>query len=212
MNIKDINIIPVVKIEDLDKTIDIAQSLLDGGINVIEITFRNENAKDAISIITKKFPEIYVGAGTVTTVSQVKEAIEVGAKFIVTPGINETVIKYCVNNKIIIYPGCAVPSDIEIAINYGLDVVKFFPAEVMGGQKMIKALSAPYTKMKFIPTGGVSVNNLKSYLSMNSVVAVGGSWIVNKDAVKNSNYVLITNLAKEAMALANEVVNEKKIK
>lgn len=197
--LSDIGIIPVIKIEDVDKAVPLAKALYEGGLSCIEITFRAANAEQAIERISNALPDILVGAGTVLTIEQAQKAIEAGAKFIVSPGLNPEVVKYCVNRQIPITPGCSNPSDIEMAIGLGLDVVKFFPAEAMGGVKVIKAISAPYSGIRFIPTGGISENNLNEYLSVPSVLACGGSWMANEDLIRSGEFDKITALSRNAV-------------
>lgn len=193
-----IGIIPVIKITDLETALPLAKALCDGGLPAAEITFRTDCAAEAISMITKEFPNMLVGAGTVLTVSQVEQAVKAGAKFIVSPGLNPTVVSYCVSHNIPVVPGCATPSDIEKALELGLDTVKFFPAEAAGGLPMIKAMSAPY-KVKFMPTGGINEKNILPYLLNDKVLACGGSFMVNDELLKNRDYAGITALTKKAV-------------
>lgn len=199
--LSDIGIIPVVKIEDADKAVSLAKALYAGGLPCVEITFRTANAEQSIKRITNALPDMLVGAGTVLTIEQVDKAVDAGAKFIVSPGLNPEVVKYCVSRQIPITPGCSNPSDIEAAISLGLDTVKFFPAEAMGGVKVIKAISAPYGGVRFIPTGGISENNLNEYLSLPSVLACGGSWMVSEDLLKSGDFDKITILARSAVKI-----------
>lgn len=197
--ISKIGIVPVIKIEDPAKAIPLAKALCDGGLPIAEVTFRTACAKQAIAAIAKEVPQMLVGAGTVLTTQQVDEAVEAGAKFIVSPGLNPTVVKYCVSKGIPITPGCANPSDVEQALECGLEVVKFFPAEAAGGIAMIKAMSAPYGGIKFIPTGGINAKNLNDYLSFGKILACGGSWMVKEDLINNNEFDKITALTKEAV-------------
>ncbi len=197
--IKALGIVPVVKIDDVSTAIPLAKALCDGGLPCAEITFRTAQAKEAISLISKEFPDMLIGAGTVLTTKQVDDAIEAGAKFIVSPGLNPEIVKYCIDKDIPITPGTANASDIECAISLGLDVVKFFPAEVNGGIAAIKALAAPYTQMCFMPTGGVSSKNLNDYLSFDKVIACGGSWMVNPELLTKGDYKEIERLTREAV-------------
>lgn len=198
--ISDIGIVPVIALEDSKDAKALAQALIAGGIPCAEITFRTKAAAESIKIMAG-FPQMLVGAGTVLTVEQVKQAVECGAKFIVSPGLNPKVVRYCVDNNIPVVPGCATPSDIEAALELGLDTVKFFPAEAAGGLAMIKAMSAPYGKVKFIPTGGINAKNLNTYLGFKKVIACGGSWMVNKDLIKAGKFDEIERLCKEAVSL-----------
>lgn len=197
--IGDYGIVPVVKIDDVCDAVPLAQALVKGGLPVAEVTFRTEVAEEAISLITKNVPKMFVGAGTVLTIEQVDKAVKAGAKFIVSPGLNPKVVKYCVENNIPVTPGCSNPSDIEQAIELGLDVVKFFPAEAAGGLKMIKAMSAPYGNMKFMPTGGINAKNINEYLSFQKILACGGSWMVRAELINNKEFDKITALTKEAV-------------
>jgi 2-dehydro-3-deoxyphosphogluconate aldolase/(4S)-4-hydroxy-2-oxoglutarate aldolase len=194
-----IGIVPVIKIEDVDKAVPLAKALLKGGIPVAEVTFRTEQAQEAIARISRELPDMLVGAGTVLTTEQVDKAVSAGAKFIVSPGLNPQVVEYCISKGIPITPGCTNPSDIEMAISLGLDVVKFFPAEASGGIKMIKALSGPFGNIKFMPTGGIDASNLNDYLSFPKVLACGGSWMAQEKLIYEGNFDKIERLAREAM-------------
>lgn len=197
--ISNVGIVPVIKIEDVEKAVPLAKALYDGGIPVAEVTFRTAQAEEAIAKISKEIPDMLVGAGTVLTTEQVDKAINAGAKFIVSPGLNPKVVKYCVDKGIKIMPGCVTPSEIEQAIELGLDLVKFFPAEAAGGIKMIKAMSAPYGNIRFMPTGGINEENMNDYLSFSKVVACGGSWMVKEEYIKNGEFDKITELSKRAI-------------
>lgn len=183
-------VIPVVVINDEKETIEILSKLREGGINCAEITFRTACAKEAIAIGTKAFENMNIGAGTVINAEQAKSAVQAGAKFIVSPGFSDEVARYCTDEKIPYYPGCVTPTEIMRALSYGLNVVKFFPAGVYGGLKAMKALSAPFPQVRFIPTGGVDLNNLKEYLDFDKVYAVGGSFMMKGDIVKNCKEIV----------------------
>lgn len=183
-------VIPVVVINDEKETIEILSKLREGGINCAEITFRTACAKEAIAIGTKAFEDMNIGAGTVINVEQTKSAVQAGAKFIVSPGFSDEVARYCTDEKIPYYPGCVTPTEIMRALSYGLNVVKFFPAGVYGGLKAMKALSAPFPQVRFIPTGGVDLSNLKEYLDFDKVYAVGGSFMMKGDIVKNCKEIV----------------------
>lgn len=183
-------VIPVVVINDEKETIQILSKLREGGINCAEITFRTACAKEAIAIGTKAFEDMNIGAGTVINAEQAKSAVQAGAKFIVSPGFSDEVARYCTDEKIPYYPGCVTPTEIMRALSYGLNVVKFFPAGVYGGLKAMKALSAPFPQIKFIPTGGVDLSNLKEYLDFDKVYAVGGSFMMKGDIVKNCKEIV----------------------
>lgn len=183
-------VIPVVVINDEKETIEILSKLREGGINCAEITFRTACAKEAIAIGTKAFEDMNIGAGTVINAEQAKSAVQAGAKFIVSPGFSGEVARYCTDEKIPYYPGCVTPTEIMLALSYGLNVVKFFPAGVYGGLKAMKALSAPFPQVRFIPTGGVDLSNLKEYLDFDKVYAVGGSFMMKGDIVKNCKEIV----------------------
>ena len=202
--LQQIGIIPVVVLEDAKDAAPLAQALCDGGLACAEVTFRTDAAEESIRIMSEQFPDMLIGAGTVLTTEQVDRAVAAGAKFIVSPGLNPKVVKYCTENGILITPGCSNPSDIELALDNGLDVVKFFPAEPSGGLNMIKALAAPYTSVKFIPTGGINATNVRDYLAYGRILACGGSWMVKNDLIKAGDYARITALAKEAAEIVKE--------
>lgn len=194
-----IGIVPVVALDDAKDALPLGRALLEGGIPCAEVTFRTAAAEEAIRTLTTELPEMLTGAGTVLTTEQVDRAVAAGAKFIVSPGFNPKVVGYCVEKNIPIVPGCANPSDIEMALEFGLEVVKFFPAEAAGGIAMIKAMSAPYGGIKFMPTGGINSGNINDYLSFNKVLACGGSWMVDKKLVAAGNFAEITRLTREAV-------------
>ncbi|MGB4440595.1 MAG: bifunctional 4-hydroxy-2-oxoglutarate aldolase/2-dehydro-3-deoxy-phosphogluconate aldolase [Sedimentibacter sp.] len=192
-------IVPVIKINDVEKAVPLATAITDGGLPLAEVTFRTEQAEEAIKRISSECPDMLVGAGTVLTTEQVDKAVNAGAKFIVSPGFNRNVVNYCINNGITIIPGTSTPSDMEAAMEAGLDVVKFFPAEQSGGVSYLKAVGGPYTNLKFIPTGGINAKNLNDYLSMKNVAACGGTWMVSEDLIQKSDFETITSLTKEAV-------------
>ncbi len=192
-------IIPVIAIEDADKAVPLANALKEGGLPCAEVTFRTAAAEDAIRNIAQNLPDMLVGAGTVLTTEQVDRAVNAGAKFIVSPGLNPKVVRYCLDKNIPIVPGCANPSDVEAAIELGLSVVKFFPAEQAGGLAMIKAMSAPYVNMKFMPTGGINEKNLNDYLAFNKILACGGSWMAKADLINNDKFDEIRELTAAAV-------------
>ncbi len=196
-----IGIVPVIAIDNADDAEPLAQALIDGGLPCAEVTFRTAAAKEAIKRMAKKFPSMLVGAGTVLTIDQVKTAVDAGVKFIVSPGLNPKVVEYCVVNKIPIIPGTATPSDVERAIELGLDVVKFFPAEGNGGLPYLKAISGPYNRMKFIPTGGIDETNILSYLRYDKIIACGGSWMVKQEMIAKKQFDEIKKLTACAVQL-----------
>ncbi|NLO09999.1 MAG: bifunctional 4-hydroxy-2-oxoglutarate aldolase/2-dehydro-3-deoxy-phosphogluconate aldolase [Clostridiales bacterium] len=199
--IQMMGIVPVIKLDDAKDAVPLAKALCDGGLPCAEVTFRTAAAEESIRLMREAFPDMLIGAGTVLTTEQVDKAVNAGATFMVSPGLNPKVVSYCVERNIPITPGCSTPSDIEAAIELGLEVVKFFPAEAAGGLPMIKAMAAPYVNMKFMPTGGVNATNLTSYLDFPKIIACGGSWMVKDDLVKAGDFDKITELTKEAVTM-----------
>lgn len=197
--ISKIGIVPVIALDDAKDAEPLAKALCKGGLPCAEVTFRTAAAEESIRIMSEKFPELLVGAGTVLTTEQVDRAVGAGAKFIVSPGLNPKVVAYCTSKNIPVVPGCSNPSDVEQAIELGLDVVKFFPAEAAGGLKMIKAMSAPYTSVKFMPTGGINADNVIEYLNFGKIVACGGSWMVSKDMIAAGEFDKIESLTRAAV-------------
>ncbi len=197
--IYDIGLIPVIKIEDPAVAIPLAKALIDGGLPAAEVTFRTACAAEAISAMTKAYPDMLVGAGTVLTPEQADAAIAAGASFIVSPGLNPRVVRHCIEKNVPIIPGCSGPTDIECAMELGLQTVKFFPAEAAGGLPMLKAMSAPYGKLRFMPTGGIDATNLLSYLKFDKIIACGGSFMVKDDLIKAGDFAKITQLTKDAV-------------
>ena len=198
--ISKIGIVPVVKIDNAADALPLAKALCAGGLPCAEVTFRTSAAAEAIKIMTDNFPSMCVGAGTVLNAEQVDAAVAAGAKFIVSPGLNPRTVKYCVEKNIPITPGTSSPSDIEQAIELGLDVVKFFPAEAAGGLKMIKSMAAAFTNLKFMPTGGINAGNVNNYLSFNKIICCGGSWMVPGKLIDEGKFDEIVALCKEAVA------------
>lgn len=194
-----IGIIPVIAIEDVEDALPLANALIKGGLPAAEVTFRTDCAKEVIERMSQAYPDLLVGAGTVLTCRQVDDAIEAGAKFIVSPGLNPEIVKYCQSKGIEIIPGISNASEIEQALSLGLSVVKFFPAEPLGGLKMIKALAGPYKQLQFMPTGGINPKNVKEYLQANEILCCGGTWMVDAKALKNKDFKKIEQLTKEAL-------------
>ncbi|MDO9540956.1 MAG: bifunctional 4-hydroxy-2-oxoglutarate aldolase/2-dehydro-3-deoxy-phosphogluconate aldolase [Kiritimatiellia bacterium] len=197
--INEMGIVPVVKIDNTKDAVPLAKALAEGGLPVAEITFRTAAAEDAIKAIAAECPDILLGAGTVVNVAQAERALKAGAKFIVTPGFSSTVVKYCLERKVPITPGIATPTEIQMALDQGVDVVKFFPADAFGGIKTLKALSAPYGTVKFIPTGGITAANLAEYILFPKVFACGGTWMVKDELIKAGQFAEITRLTREAI-------------
>jgi len=202
--IEQIGIVPVVKLNDVNKALPLCKALIEGGINVAEITFRTECAEDVIKMISSNCPDMIVGAGTVINVEQAERAINAGASFIVSPGLSVDVVRYCKQRNIAVIPGCITPSEIMQAINEGLEVVKFFPAKEFGGLATMKALSAPFANIKFMPTGGVSLDNLKEFISAKFIVACGGTYMVKENLINEENYEEITRLSKLSIEIIKE--------
>ena len=198
-------IVPVVVLNKISNAEPLAEALIKGGLPCAEVTFRTDAAEESIRAISKKFPDMFVGAGTVLTTEQVDRAIGAGAKFIVSPGLNPKVVEYCIKKGYPITPGIMTPTELETALGFGLDVVKFFPAENAGGLKMIKAMSAPYTMMKFMPTGGINATNVGDYLACDKILACGGSWMVKGDLINAGNFAEIERLTKEAAQIVKEI-------
>ena len=203
--LKQSGVVPVVVLDDAKDAVATAKALLAGGVDVMEITFRTAAAADSIKAVTENCPDMLVGAGTVITLEQCKKAVECGAKFIVSPGFDPEVAAWCVERNVPITPGCVTPTEIVAAMKLGLNAVKFFPAGVYGGLKAMKALSAPFGGIKFIPTGDVDAKNLKEYLEAPFVHAVGGSWLCPKKEIAAGNFDAVTALCHEASRIVKEV-------
>ena len=200
-----LGVVPVVVLEDAKDAVPLATALVKGGLPCAEVTFRTEAAEASIRLMMERFPEMLVGAGTVLTVEQVDAAVRAGAKFIVSPGFDAEIVDYCLKNEIPVFPGCISPSEVAQAVKRGLKVVKFFPAEPAGGISMIKAMAAPYTGLKFMPTGGINAKNLGEYLSCDKIVCCGGSWMVKGELVKTGEFNKIRQLTEEARRLVDSI-------
>lgn len=198
-------VVPVITVDDGAQAIELADALIAGNLPLMEITFRSDAAAEAIGRVRRERPAVAVGAGTVLSAAQADAAIDAGAQFIVAPGFNPNVVDHCLERGVPMAPGVATPSEIEWALDRGLDVLKFFPAEQSGGVGYIKAISAPYRGVRFMPTGGITPANLKSYLSLPSILACGGSWMVKLDMIRAGDFATITRLAAEAVALVQSV-------
>lgn len=198
----DYAVVPVVVLDDAEDAAPLAEALVKGGLPCAEVTFRTEAAEESIRIMSEKYPEMLVGAGTVLTTEQVDRAVAAGAKFIVSPGFDSEIVDYCMEKNIPVFPGCVSPSEVAQAVKRGLKVVKFFPAEQAGGLAMLKAMAAPYTMLKFMPTGGINTKNLKEYLGFSKILCCGGSWMVKGDMIKNKEFDKITEMTREATELA----------
>jgi 2-dehydro-3-deoxyphosphogluconate aldolase/(4S)-4-hydroxy-2-oxoglutarate aldolase len=196
-------LVPVIAIEEAAEAIPLGRTLLENGLPIAEITFRTKAAAAAISQLAT-LSDLMLGAGTVLSTGQVQEAFDAGAQFMVTPGFNPKVVDYCVKKRIPVVPGVCNPTEIETALEYGLDVLKFFPAESMGGVKSLKAFSGPYSTVKFIPTGGINTSNVRDYLNLPNVLACGGSWMVSPKLISSKNYSEIARLTREAVLLCQK--------
>lgn len=203
--IAEIGIVPVIRIDDVEKAPCLAKALCAGGVPVAEITFRAAGADQAIRAMLEAFPDMLVGAGTVLTRAQIDAAQDAGAQFVVSPGLNPKNVAYCQEKNLTIFPGCVTPGEIECALSYGLEVLKFFPAEAFGGLKTIKALSAPFGMVKFMPTGGISLDNLAAYTANPAIIACGGSYMVTAKLINEGRWDEITALCRKSVEIIREV-------
>ena len=194
-----IGIVPAVALQDAAKAGELAKALMDGGLNCAEVTFRTEAAEESIRIMAKDYPDMLVGAGDILTPEEADKAMAAGASFIASAGFNPRVVKHCLDKGYPVIPGTSNPGDVEIALEYGLDTVKFFPAEQAGGLKMIKAMCGPYTNVRFMPAGGINADNFKEYLDFPKIVACCGSWMVSSELIDSGNFDKIRELTKEAV-------------
>ncbi len=200
-----LGIVPVVVLNSADDALPLAEALVKGGLPCAEVTFRTAAAEESIRKMAKAFPEMIIGAGTVLTCEQADRAIDAGAKFIVSPGFNPKVTEYVLKKGVPMTPGICTPTEIEAALQFDLDVLKFFPAEPSGGLKMIKALAAPYVGVNFMPTGGISAANVREYLAYDRIVACGGSWMVSGSLLKEGKFGEIETLVREAADIVKEI-------
>lgn len=196
-------IVPVVKLDRVSDARALGESLCEGGLPVAEVTFRTDAAEESIRIMKKEFPEMMVGAGTVVNVEQAKRALDAGAAFLVSPGISRSVVEFAIDHKLPVFPGTCTPSEVMMAMEYDLPVVKFFPAAQYGGLNTIKALAAPFPSVRFMPTGGINVSNILDYLASDKIIACGGSWMVKDSLVNAGDFEEIVRLTAEAVALVS---------
>lgn len=202
---EEFGVVPVVVLNDAKDALPLADALCEGGLACAEVTFRTEAAEESIRLMAEAHPEMLVGAGTVLTIEQVDRAVAAGAKFIVSPGFDPEIVDYCLEKEIPVFPGCVTPSEVAQAVKRGMKVVKFFPAEQFGGVATIKAMAAPYTMVRFMPTGGISTKNLKDYLTCDKIICCGGSWMVKGDMIKAGEFDKIREMTKEAADLAKSI-------
>ena len=198
-------IVPVIKIQNAADAVPLAEALLRGGIACGEVTFRTPAAEEAMRSISNAYPDFLLGAGTVLNEQQAAKAVTAGAAFIVSPGFNESLVKFALKENVLYIPGVSTPTEIEAALSYGLQYLKFFPAEASGGLPMLKAMSAPYGEVQFMPTGGINLQNVKSYLQCKSVFACGGSWLCKEELIEAGDFEEITKRTQEAAQLVLEV-------
>ncbi len=207
--LEKIGIVPVIVLDNVDGAVPLAGALCQGGLPCAEVTFRTAAAEESIRRISGEFPNILLGAGTVLKVDQAEKAINAGARFVVAPGFNSRVVDYCLSRGVAVYPGVCTPTEIEAAMEEGLSNLKFFPAEPIGGLDYLKAISAPYSQVRFIPTGGISLDNVRKYLAFNKVIACAGTWMVQKDWIAAGNFDQVRKTVAEAVAIVQEVRGKK---
>lgn len=203
--LEELRVIPVVVLQDAKDAEPLADALMKGGLPCAEITFRTSAAEEAIRRMAKYNPDMLVGAGTILTIEQADRAAAAGAKFIVSPGFDPEIVEDCIEKKIPVFPGCVTPSEVALAVKRGLRILKFFPSESFGGVATIQALAAPYSMVKFMPTGGVNAKNLRDYLSCDKIICCGGSWMVKEDLIQNGEFQKIQKLTQEAAELAKSI-------
>jgi 2-dehydro-3-deoxyphosphogluconate aldolase/(4S)-4-hydroxy-2-oxoglutarate aldolase len=203
--IEKVGIIPVVVINRADHAVSTAEAINNGGIPILEITLRTDASLDAIKNIASAYPDMPVGAGTVITLRAAQESVAAGAKFIVSPGFSEDIVRWCIKQGVIVFPGCATPTEIMRALSLGIDIVKFFPSEVYGGLDAIRAFAPPFSGVRFIPTGGIDRSNLAAYLKLSNVYAIGGSWLCTQSDIDSGKFEQITALCKEARIMSDTI-------
>jgi 2-dehydro-3-deoxyphosphogluconate aldolase / (4S)-4-hydroxy-2-oxoglutarate aldolase len=206
-----IGLVPVMTIDRPQDAVPLARALLDGGIGCAEITFRTSSAEEAIHRISSECHEMLIGAGTVLTVQQVEQAVQAGAQYIISPGFDSSIVDWCQEHNVPVLPGVATPTEINMALARGLKLLKFFPAEEIGGVRMLKALYAPYSEVRFIPTGGITAHNLAQYLALPNVVACGGSWMATESMISERKLDEIARVSREARAIVRRVRGEREV-
>ena len=200
-----LGIVPVLEIEQAENAIPAAEALSRGGLPLVEITFRTEAALDSMRRIARTLPEVLMGAGTVTTLEQARSAVDAGAAFLVSPGLSEAVLQWCLKHEVTMFPGVVTPSEVMLALSLGVEVVKFFPSEAMGGMKTIKAISDPFPKLRLVPTGGIGQDQLETYLRSERILAVGGSWMAKRNLITDGRYDEIAQLTMSATRLVADI-------
>jgi 2-dehydro-3-deoxyphosphogluconate aldolase / (4S)-4-hydroxy-2-oxoglutarate aldolase len=193
-----LRVVPIISIDDATGASPLGDALVAGGLPIVEITFRTEAAEASIRTLARR-GDLLVGAGTVLNPDTAKRAVDAGASFLVTPGFNPKTVRWCVDNGVAIVPGTSTPTDLEMALDHGVSVVKFFPAEVLGGVKTLKVLSGPFGMMRFVPTGGITAEQMEQYLAFPKVVAVGGSWMASKELLAAKRFDEVTRLTRDAV-------------
>jgi 2-dehydro-3-deoxyphosphogluconate aldolase / (4S)-4-hydroxy-2-oxoglutarate aldolase len=206
-----IGLVPVITIESPRDAVPLAEALLDGGIGCAEVTFRTPSAAETIHEISSTCGELLVGAGTVLTVEQAERATQAGAQYVVAPGFDPAVVGWCQERNVPVIPGVATPTEISMALARGLSLLKFFPAEALGGVQMLRALSAPFAGVRFIPTGGITAANLPQYLALPNVAACGGSWMVKESMISAGKFAEIASLSRHARAIVHQVRGEPEV-
>lgn len=202
--IEQIKLIPVIKLDSPDNASPLAEALINGGLPAAEITFRTDAAEESIRIMSARYPDMIVGAGTITTVEQAKRALDAGASFLVSAGFSRKVTEYAIDSNTPVFPGICTPTELMYLLEYELPVAKFFPAKQYGGLNTIKALCAPFPNIRFMPTGGINASNICSYLAFEKIIACGGSWMVKDSMINNGEFDKICQLTKEAVSLITE--------
>lgn len=197
--LRQLKLVPVIVIDDPASAPALGRALAEGGLPCAEVTFRTPSAREALTRLTSECPEVLAGAGTILTPGQARDALDAGAKFVVAPGFNPSVVEYCLEHDVPVFPGIATPSEIEAAMTRDLKVLKFFPAEPLGGVAYLKAISAPYGSLEFMPTGGIGMQNVRSYLAFSKVVACGGSWMAPSDLIAAGEFARITDEVRKAV-------------
>ncbi|KMZ53387.1 bifunctional 4-hydroxy-2-oxoglutarate aldolase/2-dehydro-3-deoxy-phosphogluconate aldolase [Dorea sp. D27] len=202
--IRQYRLVPVIKLDEASNAAPLAEALCEGGLPVAEVTFRTDAARESIEIMARRYPNMLIGAGSLTNSEQARQAVDAGARFLVSAGFSRQVTEYALDNGIPVLPGICTPTELMLLVEYGLSAAKFFPAEQFGGLKTIQALSAPFPGMRFMPTGGISPKNVADYLSFPKIIACGGSWMVKDSLIRNNAFGKIRALTEEAAALVQK--------